>query len=271
VDTLTSLAAQRDGDLEVLLMVHNAEAAELERVERLAAAFGSPFAARIRVTKVSGGGRSAPLNAALEIAHGEYVAILDDDDVVTSGWVSAFRRAAALAPGRMIRARCAVQWIERRGGALTDFEPVTGLSAPYPARFDLLDNIRSNRSPPCTYAVPRSLVTTLGLRFDDALQVCEDWKFELDAARLVGVSDDPEVTSIYRRWRGDGGSEGAEDERVWIDDHMRVVADLDSVPTVLPAGSLERIHQLYERIEHLEIELGRRDGDDDPARFGPEG
>jgi hypothetical protein len=50
---------------------------------------------------------------------------------------------------------------------------------------------------------------------------------------------------------------------------MRVVADLDATPTVLPAGSLGRIHQLYDRIEELEIELGLRDRDDGSASFGP--
>jgi glycosyltransferase involved in cell wall biosynthesis len=270
VDTLTSLAAQRDGDLEVLVMAHEVAHDELEHIERLARSFPPAFADRVRVTRVTGGGRSAPLNAALDSASGSYVAILDDDDVVTSDWVAAFRRAADRQPGRVVRARCAVQSIERRTGELTDFEPVSGLDTPYPARFDLLDNIRSNRSPPCGYAIPTRLVDALALRFDDTLQVCEDWRFQLDAARLVGVSDDPAVTSVYRRWVGDGGSAGAAPEAVWIDDHYRVVDDLDRDHTIVPPGSLRRIHELYERVEQLEIELGRRAPGDPPPAFGPE-
>jgi glycosyltransferase involved in cell wall biosynthesis len=269
VDTLTSLAAQRDDDLEVLLMAHNVSVEELAHVERLAGSFAPTFGDRLRVTEVASGGRSAPLNRALEIAVGAYVAILDDDDVVTSDWVAAFRRAADRLPGRVVRARCAVQSIERRGGELIDFEPVSGLDTPYPACFDLLDSIRSNRAPGCSSAIPMRLVDSLELRFDDTLRVCEDWKFQLDAARLVGVSDDPAVTSVYRRWIGDGGSAGAAPEQVWIDDHYRVVADLDAEHTIVPPGSLRRIHELYERLEQLEIELGRRAPGDLPPTFGP--
>jgi hypothetical protein len=102
------------------------------------------------------------------------------------------------------------------------------------------------------------------------LRVCEDWKLQLDAARIVGVSDDPAVTSVYRRWVGDGGSAGAAPEAVWIEDHYRVVDDLDADHTIVPPGSLRRIHELYERLEQLEIELGRRAPGDLPAAFGPE-
>jgi len=268
LDTLVSLAAQHDPDLEVLVMVHHDDETVVEPVRELAASFEPGFARRLRVVHVAGGGRSAPLNAALRIASGRFVAVVDDDDVVTSGWVSAFKRAAARHPGRMVRAGTVVQWIERRDGGLVDFEPVSGFEAAYPPRFDLLDTIRSNRSPSCSYAMPLAAVRALGLEFDDTLRVCEDWKFELDVARHTGVGDDPEVTSVYRRWRGDGGSSSEEAEAIWVADHERVVDDLDGSPTVLPPGSLRRLHDLYTRLEMLERELGRRSDGDPPLRTG---
>lgn len=264
VDTLTTLAAQTDRDLEVLLMVHSDERAAVERVRTLAASFEPDMAARIRVHEVRGSGRSAPLNAALDVATGRYVAVVDDDDVVTSDWLAAFRRAAERGPGKVVRSACVVQWVERRDGGRAEFEPVTGFEAMYPDRFDFLDHVRNNRSPSCSYAVPMDAVRRHGLRYDETLRVCEDWKFQLQAVRIAGVSDDPAVTSVYRRWRGDGGSEAAEDRQVWIDDHLRVVDDLDTEPTVVPPGSLRRIHDLYQRVEQLEIELGRRRPDDGP-------
>jgi glycosyltransferase involved in cell wall biosynthesis len=266
-DTLVCLAAQRDRDIEVLVMVHHHSGEVLAAVEQLAESFEAEFAGRITVRQVDGGGRSAPLNAALSIATGRYFAILDDDDVVTSEWVTAFRRAADASPGRMVRARTVVQWIEPRTGGLIDFEPVSGFEATYPRRFDFVDSVRSNRSPPCSYAVPLGAVRALAIGFDGSLRVCEDWKFEIDVARFTGVSDDDAVTSVYRRWRRDGGSAAAEDEAVWIADHERVVDDLDTVPTLFPAGSLRRVHELYRRIEQLEVVLGRRSPDDGPLRF----
>ena len=64
----------------------------------------------------------------------------------------------------------------------------------------------------------------------------------------------------------DGGSAAEEERQTWIDDHERVIDDLDAAPTLLPPGSLRRIHRLYERIESLERELGRRGPDDLPHR-----
>ena len=266
LDTLTCLAAQDDGDFEVLLMVDDPDVAVVGRVEALVEPFDPSFRARLHVHHVTGGGRSRPLNAALERAHGRYFAILDDDDVVTAGWVSAFRRCHERMPGRMLRAACVVQSIERRDGALADHEVTSGFRAVHPETFDLLDAVRANRSPSCSYALPMGTIGELGLRFDETLRVCEDWKLEIEVARVAGVSSDPEVTSIYRRWTDGGGSDGLEDTTAWIEDHERVLADLDRVPTLVPPGSLTRIHRVYEYVEELERRLGLRGAGDPPYR-----
>jgi glycosyltransferase involved in cell wall biosynthesis len=259
VDTLTSLAAQRDDDLEALVMVHHDDPDVVDAVSEVASRFAPSF--NVRVHHVTGGGRSAPLNAALKVTSGRYVSILDDDDMVTPDWVAAFRRAADRLPGRMVRAACVVQWIEPSDDGLIDFEPVSGFESMYPTRFDFVDTVRANRSPTCCYASPMGVVRALRLEFDESLSVCEDWKFELQVASAAGVADDPAVTSIYRRWRRDGGSAVASDDETWINGHERVIDDLDDTPTIFPAGSLRRVHELYRYIEQLETELGRRDPD----------
>ncbi|MEM8618739.1 MAG: glycosyltransferase [Actinomycetota bacterium] len=266
VETLTTLAAQRDDDFEVRLLVHHLDPAVVAEVEALVDSFTSSFAERVHLHHVGRGGRSAPLNVGLQTARGQYVAVLDDDDVVTSDWVATFKRLAAESPGRIVRAGVVGQWVERRDDEV-GFETVSGFEAMYPPTLDVVDTIRSNRSPPSSYAVPLGAIRALDLRYDDSLRVCEDWKFELEALRVCGAVSESTVTSVYRRWV-DGGSAAEEARQTWIDDHERVIDDLDAEPTLLPPGSLRRIHRLYERIESLERELGRRGPDDLPHREG---
>lgn len=269
VDALTALASQQDRDLEVLLMVHHHDEAVADRLRALTSTFEPGFAATVHVHHIVGGDRSAPLNAGLDLAVGRYVAVLDDDDIVTSDWISVYKSQAIQHPGSLLRSNCVVQWIERRSTPLIDFEPVSGFEQSYPTHYDLLDTIRSNRTPMCAFVAPMETIRTFGITFDDTLRVCEDWKFQLDVARYAGFSHDPAITSVYRRWRGIGGSEDAQDREVWITDHNRVVDDLDAVPTVFPPGTMRRVHDLYTRIEHLERELGRRGPDDPPLHIAP--
>ncbi len=269
IDTLVALAAQTDRSFEVLLMVHHDDASLVERLRTVVDSFDNDFARTVSVHQVITEGRSAPLNAALTLATGRYLAVIDDDDIVTTQWVAVFRRMSERQPGALVRAGCVVQYIERRATPLLDFEVVSGFNAEYPDTMDFVDSVRTNRSPLCAFAVPLDTVREHGIVFDDTLRVCEDWKFQLDVARLAGVVSDPTITSVYRKWRGSGGSEAAEERDVWITDHERVVDDLDHVPTEFPPGTLRRVHDLYTRIEQLEVELGRRGPEDPPLRCAP--
>ena len=185
---------------------------------------------------------------------------------MTPDWVATFRQVADRSPGSMLRAGCVVQRIvERRvPGESIDFSVDSGFSADYPGHFDTLDAIRSNRSPSCSYSVPLRAARSLGISFDESLRVCEDWKFELQIALACGVADTERVTSVYRRWRSGGGTSQDEGAAVWIADHEAVIDGLDGSPTLFPAGSLRRIHEMYRYVEQLETELGRRQADDGP-------
>jgi glycosyltransferase involved in cell wall biosynthesis len=256
-DALTALAAQRCDDFEVIVLVH-ADDGVSRRVAATVSEFAPAFSVRVRVERVGPGGRGRPLNVGMQLARGRYVGFLDDDDLVTADWIEVFRRAAVDQPGKVVRARSVVQWIEPRRDGAADFEVVSGFETAYPESFDLLDTIRQNRSPSCSYVVPIDVVDRDGLFFDETLRVCEDWRFELEAALSAGVVSVPEVTSIYRRWR-DGPHAGdalhsavglTDDER--YAEHVRVIAALDQRPLTLPPGSLARIRELYHRIEQLE-------------------
>lgn len=257
VDALTSLAAQSDRDLEVLLMVHHDEVAVHESVRELVELFEPSFVEQVQTVHVVGGGRSRPLNEALRRATGRYLAILDDDDVVTAHWIESFRSAAEAGPGTVVRAPCVVQWTERRSG-VADVAPVSGFEAVHPSTFDYLDHVRRNRSPQCSYALPLGTVRALGIWFDEDLEACEDWKFLMQVARWTGVTDvdlaaGPEsVTSIYRRSRDGEGADGAVGGDRWAHDHMAVAHFLAEEASLVPAGALMKVRGLYEAIEEAE-------------------
>ena len=258
-DTLTSLAAQTDQDFEVLVMVHHDDRSRTEHVQRLVDDFEQVFAARVQVVPVAGGGRSRPLNVALSIARGRYLAMVDDDDIAVANWVEAFRVGIEHAPGTIVRAPCISQWTESIGAGETAV-PVSAFENPFALRFDYLDHVRRNRSPICSYVVPLAGVRALGVDFDESLDALEDWKFLMETARWLGVTDVAELadgpvlaTSIYRRSRDGGGSMGLVGEERWAALETRVVEDLAAEPSLLPAGALMKIHNLYDGV-NMEVQ-----------------
>jgi SAM-dependent methyltransferase len=257
IDALVSLAAQIDRDIEVKLMVHHDDPGVYRDVVALVEMFEPAFAACVEVVHVVGGGRSRPLNEALRRVEGRYLAILDDDDVVTAHWIESFRAAAQAGPGTVVRAPCLVQWTEQ-GTGLAEITPVSGFEDPYPPTFDYLDHVRRNRSPSCCYAVPLGAVRALDIWFDEELEVCEDWKFLMQVAAWTGVTDvDLEVrpaavTSIYRRSRDGGGADGAVESERWGRDKQAVALALAEGPALVPAGALVKIRGFYDAIDEAE-------------------
>lgn len=197
-----------------------------------------------KVLRVAGGGtRSRPLNAGLDAAVGDYATFLDDDDLVEPDWLAVFARGAAEAPGQVIRARSARQpWTT--SGTAEPRRPAGPVDHVYPATFDLLGHFAYSETPICSLALPRRALSHFGLRFDETLEVCEDWDMLMRSALLLGVHSMDETTSLYRRC-DNANSQTQVDWHGWDRDRARVIDKLASQPFVLDGASARRLADAY--------------------------
>jgi hypothetical protein len=245
-DALLCLQAQSDPDFEVVVVLHHP--ADPERADVAAALDDLParFGSRVRVVEVAGGGRARPLNTAFAVARGHYVSFLDDDDLVLGHWMETFAETARKSPGQMLRAVCTQQavveipWADDHRGIAA----AGPLVHRYSSNFDLVEHLAHNRTPFMAYAFPRSVFHDLGLRFDETLDICEDWDFELRAALLVGVAWSDAVTCVYRRWVGGDSSYTRHTAQEWRATERLILARLDAEPHLFPAGTITRLREV---------------------------
>lgn len=241
-EALLCLAGQVDDRFEVLLIVHDGDADEVQLV---VADQPSWLRSRTTVIEASGGTRARPINVGISAATGSHVVFFDDDDLVLPTWVGAFITAAIEHPRQVLRAVVGVQrvsaieWPSGLAGHISDPE----IESPYPRVFDLADHLRVNMTPFMALAFPLGVLDLIG-GADEDLDVCEDWDLLLRASRVVGVVDIPEFTAVYRRWTTGADSYTVHDNAVWERDMNRVMAKLDAAPLLLPAGSASMLARL---------------------------
>ena len=244
-DNLTSLAAQTNRDIEVVICCHDTAdsdyAAAVEVMERLP----RWLVERTRAIRVEGGGRAHPLAVGVAEASGRYVAFLDDDDLAFSHWVEEFAKLVKLHPGAVARAGCATHSIDEESWECgTGYCQIGPTTTPYPLEFDLVAHLVGNRTPNCSVAVPRSCFTDLGVSFDDELPVLEDWDMLLSASLLCGVVSTPEVTSLYRRWKRGYASHIEHREEQWELTTWSIRGRFDAKPLLVPPGTVSRLTQM---------------------------
>ncbi len=246
-DALLCLAAQTQQDFEVIVLEHDAAPDDAERVKEVVARLEPGFAQRVSLVEVEGGLRAKPLNVGIQAANGQYVAVFDDDDLLFANWVEEFHHASIGAEGRMLRAVVANQsvspevWPQDHDGFRTSSWP----KAEFPTTFNQLNHLVVNHSPFMSWAFPRSLFFTFGLRFDEELTVCEDWDMILRGSLLCGVTEVPALTSIYRRWQDGGASSySAHSLESWKASEQRVIDRINNGPIMLPAGAMYQLRDL---------------------------
>jgi SAM-dependent methyltransferase len=254
-DALTCLAAQTFDDFHVLLMVHSERPdIALPVVTKLVGEFDPTFASRVEVVQVTDGGRARPLNAALDRAKSSYLAFLDDDDLVTANWVEAFSSAAV--DGAIVRSVAAVRHVSTPDESHNvPYKVESSLEFRYDLEFDPVHHLWGNDTPICTFAIPRRLIETFGLRFDEQLPVLEDWDFLMRCVAFAPVNDTREITSIYQMWRNGESSASLHDASLWHAIQRFLQDKANQRPIVLPAGTAARLIDMSQRLARYPVEL----------------
>ncbi|MEP6477783.1 MAG: glycosyltransferase family 2 protein [Rhodoglobus sp.] len=245
-DALLCLAGQTVQDFEVILLEHNATKDAAREVRAIVDRLEPEFGSRVRILEVKGGTRSKPLNAGVHEARGRYIAIYDDDDLVFADWIEQFRDTAGTDGDRLARAVVANQvvvpeiWPQGQSGFRTASWP----NSEYPKTFDLLQHMLVNYSPFMSWAFPRALFFTYGMRFDENLTVAEDWDVILRGSLLLGVDDVPALTAIYRRWVGGESSYTSHDTESWRASEQAVIDRIDEHVIMMPVGSFNAMRRM---------------------------
>lgn len=202
VDALWSVAAQTMPVAEVIVV--NAAGGD----HPLPDAASFPFMLR-RVDAGQPLKRAAAANAGLEAACGDYVLLLDDDDLILSDHVA--KLAAALSAGPQRAAYGDVTMVGADGMQLSVFD----------ADWDV-DRLRgANFLPIHAVMFARSLLEH-GCRFDESFDCLEDWDFWLQIAEQTGFVRVPGVSAVYRYGLGLSALSGAGNEAVHLSARARL-------------------------------------------------
>lgn len=251
-DVLLCLSAQTSQNFEVCIIGHKLTRDAQLAVERVIEDTNDDLRRRVRLIRVDHGTRTTPLNVGFQAARGQYVAILDDDDIVLGHWVEKFEKLAAAKPGRVLRLGNVAQlWQPTKTTFGTQtVRSVGSFEACYPMEFDFFQHLVENATPPVSLAFPRASFSELKIEFDESLTTTEDWDFLMRTAEICGVASDKEITSIYRKWDNAESSYTLHSAEEWQTNHYSIWRKLDSKPILLEPGSATRIRQLVQDWNH---------------------
>ena len=148
-------------------------------------AVAGAFGDRIRCIYQQNAGLSAARNTGIRAAQGEYIALLDADDLVEPAYVERLLAALAEAP-QAAGAYCGFRFVDQDNRPLNRVEQrITAPGALYSAL------LNGNYWVPESLLARRSCYQAMG-EFDSTLRACEDWDVWLRFSRhyaLVGIDD----------------------------------------------------------------------------------
>lgn len=245
-ETLLCLTAQTNTNFEVLIVGHKLTVERQIAVERVIEELPNWMRKKVRLIKVDHGNRTTPLNVGFEQANGEYVAILDDDDIVFDNWVEEFYNLSKKSFGATLHTFALLQkWEVINYNGKSALRAIGSPNSIYCTNFDLLNQLRGNTCPTMTYACPRYVFQKLGVRFNEELTTTEDWDFLMRTAFITGVENSSKVTSIYRIWENSQNSYSEHNEKEWQFNECYIKHQFGQVPIVLPKGYASKLFTIY--------------------------
>lgn len=233
-EALLALESQTDDDFEIILIMHRAKDEDKKTTYELIDSLSPAFRSRLTVQALETGTRSSPLNLALSLARGQYITMLDDDDLVFEDWIENFHKGALEHNGRAIRCYAMTQYWKSNQGHDSHVElQATATPEPtYCEPFDLQKQLLDNYTPISCLAVPRSCYSVFGISFDETLTTAEDWDFLMHCALLCGVHDTKEITFLYRLWQNAETSHTVHRNDEWLKNREYILKRLHAIPYI---------------------------------------
>ncbi|MFM0557338.1 methyltransferase domain-containing protein [Paraburkholderia sediminicola] len=256
-----TLAGQSCTDFEWIITGHRLNVDRQIAVEQVIDDLPGWLREKTRLLLVNDGNRTRPLNEGFSAASGQYISIMDDDDVPLGHWIETFKKMSENKPGCLLRAAPVRQDAETVViNGVQGLRSTSGFDRCFPSEFELFDHLRVNRTPNMALAFPRGIFHDLHIKFDESLTTTEDWDFIMRVAGVVGVASSPTITSVYRWWGNEHSSRTDHPQEEWKQNYQRILQKMDSEMVLYPAGTARRIREICDARDAAQRNAPQADG-----------
>ena len=211
-EALASIAAQSFRDFEVIVVNDHGVDSRAQVADFAATLAGTP-APRVRYEYRSvNGGVAATRNRGLDLARGDLIAYLDDDDLWRPNHLAGLVAALDAHPDAGLAYGNAEIWRMARHGAEGEWRVAGRRRLAVP--FDREALRRDDFIVPGGMVHRRALADAVG-RFDEGLSVSDDWDWLLRAAEVARFVHLPRIVITVRIWPAGGNLSARVDADRW--------------------------------------------------------